>query len=196
MITENLSTLKIHKLTQEQYDRELAAGRIDESALYLTPDDDSDSNAIEYGSSEPTHTPDGGDGSIYLRTGGDAVVEVGTSDIWTYRKWVSGIAECWGNFTFFEVGVNNAWGEIYESSAYETTNFPPDLFNSVPMQTINIISTKHASGGAGYALCAYQYGDGGPTATSAGKVVFYRPTQTGENNQKVVISIHAIGRWK
>lgn len=39
MITENLSTLKINKLTQEQYDRELAAGRIDENALYLTPDD-------------------------------------------------------------------------------------------------------------------------------------------------------------
>ena len=38
MITENLSTLKIHKLTQEQYDRELAAGNIDENALYLTPD--------------------------------------------------------------------------------------------------------------------------------------------------------------
>lgn len=37
MITENLSTLKIHKLTQEQYDREFASGNIDESALYLTP---------------------------------------------------------------------------------------------------------------------------------------------------------------
>ena len=38
MITENLSTLKIHKLTQEQYDREFAAGNIDENAIYLTPD--------------------------------------------------------------------------------------------------------------------------------------------------------------
>lgn len=38
MITENLSTLKIHKLTQEQYDRELENGNIDETALYLTPD--------------------------------------------------------------------------------------------------------------------------------------------------------------
>lgn len=37
MITENLSTLKIHNLTKEQYERELAAGRIDENALYLTP---------------------------------------------------------------------------------------------------------------------------------------------------------------
>lgn len=39
MNTENLSTLKIHKLTQAQYDRELAAGNIDENALYLTPDE-------------------------------------------------------------------------------------------------------------------------------------------------------------
>lgn len=39
MITENLSTLKIHKLTQKQYERELAAGRLDENALYLTPDE-------------------------------------------------------------------------------------------------------------------------------------------------------------
>ena len=42
MITENLSTLKIHKLTQEQYERELAAGRIDENAIYLTPDEEID----------------------------------------------------------------------------------------------------------------------------------------------------------
>ena len=39
MITESLSTLKIHKLTQAQYDRELAAGNIDPNALYLTPDE-------------------------------------------------------------------------------------------------------------------------------------------------------------
>ena len=38
MNTENLSTLKIHKLSQAQYQRELAAGRIDDTALYLTPD--------------------------------------------------------------------------------------------------------------------------------------------------------------
>lgn len=38
MLTENLSTLKIHKLSQEQYDREYAAGNLEETALYLTPD--------------------------------------------------------------------------------------------------------------------------------------------------------------
>ena len=40
MKTENLSTLKIHKLTQEQYNRELINGTLDLNALYLTPDEE------------------------------------------------------------------------------------------------------------------------------------------------------------
>ena len=39
MITENLSTLKIHKLTKQQYDREAAKGTLDPTAIYLYPDD-------------------------------------------------------------------------------------------------------------------------------------------------------------
>ena len=42
MITENLQTLKIVKLTQEQYERESAEGNLDENALYLTPDEEID----------------------------------------------------------------------------------------------------------------------------------------------------------
>lgn len=42
MLMENLSTLKIHKLTNAQYERELEAGNIDENALYLTPDEEID----------------------------------------------------------------------------------------------------------------------------------------------------------
>ena len=40
--TKTLPTLKIHKLTQEQYDQELENGTIDENALYLTPDEEID----------------------------------------------------------------------------------------------------------------------------------------------------------
>lgn len=40
MITENLSTLKIHKLTKGQYEREVESGNVDETALYLTPDEE------------------------------------------------------------------------------------------------------------------------------------------------------------
>lgn len=41
MKTTNIPTLTIHKLTQAQYDRELANGNIDENAIYLTPDNSS-----------------------------------------------------------------------------------------------------------------------------------------------------------
>lgn len=48
MNTENLKTLKIHKLSQEQYERELLAGNVDPNALYLTPDDgDADSLTVD-----------------------------------------------------------------------------------------------------------------------------------------------------
>ena len=52
MITENLSTLKIHKLSQEQYDREFAAGNIDNSAIYLTPDTSADVDLSNYATLE------------------------------------------------------------------------------------------------------------------------------------------------
>ena len=41
-VTQSLQTLKIHKLSKEKYEEELANGRIDETALYLTPDEDID----------------------------------------------------------------------------------------------------------------------------------------------------------
>lgn len=44
MITENLSTLKIYKLTQEQYEQRVASGELEENALYLTPDEEIDLN--------------------------------------------------------------------------------------------------------------------------------------------------------
>lgn len=47
MKTENLSTLKIHQLSEEQYKREKEAGRLDESALYLTPDEGLNTEHLE-----------------------------------------------------------------------------------------------------------------------------------------------------
>ena len=45
MITENLPILKIHKMTEAQFKREKEAGRTEENALYLTPDEDIDLSA-------------------------------------------------------------------------------------------------------------------------------------------------------
>lgn len=45
MIIENLSTLKIYKLTQEQYEQRLKNNEIDRTALYFTDDDGDDVGA-------------------------------------------------------------------------------------------------------------------------------------------------------
>lgn len=71
MIIENLSTLKIHKLTQEQYDRELAAGNIDENALYLTPDEGIDLS--EYAKISDVNT---GLNNLYKAFGSISEVEI------------------------------------------------------------------------------------------------------------------------
>lgn len=48
MQTENLSTLKIHKLSQEQYEREVNNGTIDAQAIYLTPDSNDSASFDDY----------------------------------------------------------------------------------------------------------------------------------------------------
>jgi hypothetical protein len=47
---------------------------------------------------------------VMLDTGNtnDFVVEQGTNGIWTYRKWNSGIAECWGNVSTTPTTVNGS----------------------------------------------------------------------------------------
>ena len=42
MIVENVPTLRIHQLTEKQYNRELADDNLDEYAMYLTPDEDAE----------------------------------------------------------------------------------------------------------------------------------------------------------
>lgn len=87
MITENLSTLKIHKLSDSQYQREKDAGRLDEMALYLTPEKKVAGVVHQYAG---FNAPDGYllcDGSFY-RT--DEYVELFNTIGFTYGEQGSG----------------------------------------------------------------------------------------------------------
>lgn len=141
-----------------------------------------------YGSSEPTGTPETGEGSVYFRTGGDAVVEVGTSGIWTYRKWASGIAECWGNYVCSSVLCNKSWGQDYYSESYTIDDYP-FTFTSLPSVTIGIAKTTNSW------LSTLLYGGSGASNSSSGKVSFLRPTENSSVFDATV-SVQAIGRWK
>ena len=49
----------------------------------------------------------------------DYIVEEGTSGIWTYKKWNSGIVECWGGDTFTNLPVTGAVGTLYKAISWK-----------------------------------------------------------------------------
>lgn len=66
----------------------------------------------------------------------DWVVDYGTSGIWTYRKWNSGIAECWTQLerdgTLYPGGQE---GYVYWQRS-GTVNFPQGLFINPPCANV------------------------------------------------------------
>lgn len=117
----------------------------------------------------------------------DYPVEQGTKDGWTYRKWSSGIAECWKRVAV-DGAINTAWGSLYYGAAISSQSYPL-AFTGVPTETVTVRS-------GGYAGWPYADPDWGVQThyQSAGYAVL-RPAAT---NDAVTwhYSIHVIGNWK
>ena len=113
----------------------------------------------------------------------DYIVEQGTDSIWTYRKWNSGVAECWGT-TSVNVTSYAGWGNEYYSSPYGTATFPTDLFNNTP----SAVNTTRKSGAEGSTVIS------GVTKTGITQIYIVRPNsgQTGT----LTFSVYAVGKWK
>ena len=86
-----------------------------------------------------------GDLKIHNVAVADYVVEQGTRGMWTYRKWNSGNAECWGSKTI-TVNVTEPWGPLFISGGIAATNvtFP---FTFVEVPTVNVNLSGTSSGG-------------------------------------------------
>ena len=70
--------------------------------------------------------------------GGDVVVEQGEKDGWTYRKWDSGVAECW-KILEHSTTVATQWGSLYVGNATARQNYP-FAFTSKPVEVVSITS--------------------------------------------------------
>lgn len=82
------------------------------------------------------------------KTVDDFVVEHGTSGIWTYRKWASGIAECWGTSDIVTVTSWSQWGGMYTASNVIQSYYYPVQFSAPPM--LQITYRAVAMGGMHY----------------------------------------------
>ena len=117
----------------------------------------------------------------------DYIVEQGTSGIWSYRKWASGIAECWGTTTV-AITKWEAWGTLYEGyPRIESISFPTSLFmtDDVAWQVtansyMGIVSVESAS------LV---------TKLQTPLMWILRPNASTQNDT-IRVSMEARGRWK
>jgi hypothetical protein len=89
----------------------------------------------------------------------DCVIEQGTSGIWTYRKWASGIAECWGVQTGLTANLTTQWGSsgfYYNGGDGKAPNFP-FAFATKPAVTVSVENDS------GFSLIVMTSGSGGST---------------------------------
>ena len=74
----------------------------------------------------------------------DFVVETGTSGIWTYRKWYSGLAECWGKKTGTIGNLAKAWGNLYVGDTYIDRVQYPFTFTAAPNEQAKVYTQASA----------------------------------------------------
>ncbi len=118
----------------------------------------------------------------------DWVVEQGISETWRWRKWASGLAECWGTLLCTGVETPNPWGALYGSSGQGPFDYPLS-FAERPRQQLSISQTSKNAFMLEYPATP------GNTETNTGRFWLLRPANTeGENT--VCVDVYAAGKWK
>ena len=125
----------------------------------------------------------------------DFISSTGTSTVdgttWRWRKWNSGIAECWGKKDFGTMDFDDLTGAVYlgmpNGASIPQFKFPTSLFNAAPTVINMNIEQGEFTGGI------YRLG-GAPTKTTSVKFLLY--TFEDGTNTTNVVSCHAIGTWK
>lgn len=114
----------------------------------------------------------------------DYVVEHGTSGIWTYRKWNSGIAECWASKSFTS-GSWNAWGGGFDSAnQWSFGAYPTGLFITTPVIQVSC---------GGFSASLVEYGTYGTSTTAPTGWLFRGSSGSSLTG---VVGCQAIGKWK
>lgn len=120
----------------------------------------------------------------------DFVVEEGTSGIWTYRKWHSGLAECWGRYAINGVQCNSGVGNWYKTGNIELPEYP-FAFETDP--EINLFFETH-TGTGGLVWSAELEDPTNPvTKTQPGMVYIIRMASSNSISGWVNASIK--GKW-
>lgn len=125
-----------------------------------------------------------------LESGADAVIEQGTSGIWTYRKWESGLRECWGNVSKTINMTSTTTGLVVYSTAIRGT-YPSGLFTEPPVCQATLNKIVSSDGDTHYN--AWTYTREPSTATKTIGVSLLR-LGSEISDVKVEVGFYAIGK--
>lgn len=110
----------------------------------------------------------------------DYVVEQGTSGIWAYRKWNSGIAECWGEYSFQPTVTGSVYQTVSYPFRFATTNPIVTLTKSHNSTIYSDVFNSNASGNR-------------PDIFNVCDITF---TGCQSTAYKIGVNIQVVGRWK
>lgn len=114
--------------------------------------------------------------------------EVCTSqnNVWNYRKWDSGLLECWARFYINSMNITSTTGQLrYGAVTIANRNYPV-AFATYPTVTIS----GNVTNGNGWVVM----NNANYSATQVGGLYAYAPTN--QSGVGVTVNIYAIGRWK
>jgi len=153
----------------------------------------------------------------------DYPVEQGIEGVWTYRKWNSGISECWCNINYNMISIVKG-GDDYvfnmidyfgdENDIEVPISFPKDLFNNIPCVNLSLSNDNNTA--LGIEQAKFKISNSCQTKDSVGNLFIdftgefpideswsgvRRPDGLYEylfpnEHIPMIISIDAKGRWK
>ena len=112
----------------------------------------------------------------------DFVIEQGFDANWSYRKWNSGVAECWGkkDNKVYSITTSHGWGYVSETESFD---FPQGLFAGYPAVVMSFDTV-----GEGVPLINMR--NRSPQGVSF--ILF----ESINGNRQGVVNIYAKGLWK
>lgn len=125
---------------------------------------------------------------IKINGGGDCVVEQGQKDGWIYRKWNSGIMECWKIYEF-STTISTAFGSLYCGNATARQEYPFP-FKEKPVENVTL-----QSGSTQAFLYVETAPHGVNGVSSSARYNVFRPGAMADS-QTFYLSFHVIGKWK
>lgn len=114
----------------------------------------------------------------------DYVVSTGVQNGWTYRRWASGLMDCYARIRV-SFTTNVKWHNIYRSEVGLFNQTYPIPFVDTPVLVRSFDSTV----GTSWALAS-----SGATKTSTGGTMFANPSPNAKESG--YLSFFAQGRWK